>query len=110
MKERTRQNLILVELSRRYAGRGIFWKNDTGAAKSMDGKRIIRFGCPGSPDIIGCLDGRFIGIEVKTPTGSQEESQVKFQAVFERAGGIYIIARTAEEAVERLEAQLSGLT
>lgn len=42
----------------------VAWRNNTGAAKSPDGKRFIRFGEPGSPDIIGCLpDGRLLAIE-----------------------------------------------
>lgn len=103
MKERDIQNRILVALSKEYAGRSIWWKNDTGAAKSMDGKRVIRFGLKGSPDILGCLDGLFFGIEVKTPTGEQRDAQKKFQAVFERSGGIYIIARSVEAALDEVK-------
>ena len=107
MKERTIQRKILVELSREFLGRGVFWQNDTGVAKSMDGKRTIRFGLPGSPDIIGCLDGRWVGIEVKTATGKQREAQKKFQAAIERAGGIYFVARSPEEAIEGIRQRVS---
>ncbi|WP_265499592.1 VRR-NUC domain-containing protein [Paracoccus beibuensis] len=99
MKERTIQNKILIALSKEYAGRSIWWTNDTGVAKSMDGKRTISFGLKGSPDILGCLGGRFIGIEVKTESGKQREAQAKFQKAFERAGGVYIIARSVEDAL-----------
>lgn len=109
MKERTIQNAILVALSTAFAGEAIWWKNDTGTAKSMDGKRTIRFGLKGSPDILGCYGGRFFGIEVKTATGSQEDSQKKFQKVFERSGGIYIIARSPEEAVREIRKRVALL-
>lgn len=106
MKERTIQKQILVALSAKYAGRSIWWTNDTGVAKSMDGKRTIRFGLVGSPDVLGCLDGQFIGIEVKAPTGQQREAQAKFQRAFEKAGGIYILARSPDEAISLIEAAL----
>ncbi len=102
MSERNIQNRILVRLSKDFAGRGIFWKNDTGVAKSMDGKRVVRFGCPGSPDIIGCVDGLFVGFEVKTRKGKQTDKQKKFQIVLERSGGLYCVPRSAEEAVGAL--------
>ena len=104
MKERAIQRQILVALSKEFHGRGMFWQNDTGAAKSMDGKRVIRFGCPGSPDILGCLDGRWIGIEVKTATGKQRDTQRNFQRAIEACGGLYAVARSAEQAVEILRA------
>ena len=107
MKERTIQRRILVALSKRYHGRGVFWQNDTGSARSMDGKRVIRFGCPGSPDIIGCLDGRWIGLEVKTETGRQRETQIAFQDAIIRAGGLYAVVRSPEGAIEFLELSLS---
>ena len=62
----------------------------------------VDFEGAGSPDILGCLDGRFLGIEVKTPTGKQEQSQRRFQTAFEAAGGIYLIARSPAEAVEAI--------
>ena len=78
----------------------MFWTSDTGTAKSMDGKRAIRFGVLGQPDIQGCLDGRWIGIEVKTATGRQRPAQVAFLATIQKAGGLYIVARSPDEAVE----------
>lgn len=102
MKERSIQKKILLALSTQFQGRGIFWTNDTGTAKSMDGKRVIRFGLPGSPDIIGCLDGMFIGIEVKTATGSQQKNQKAFEKAIKSVGGFYAVARSPAEAVSVL--------
>ena len=108
-RETNIQARILVRLTQEYHPRGIFWRNNTGVGKSMDGKRTIRFGCPGSGDILGCLDGRFVSVEVKTPApgSSQEESQRRFQRAFEAAGGLYIVARSPDEAISKIEAGIT---
>lgn len=81
----------------------IFWRNQTGALPSRTG-RIVRFGLVGSPDIIGCVNGRFVGIEVKNARGRQSDAQVNFQRAFEKSGGIYILARSVDDAVSALGA------
>lgn len=58
----------------------------------------------GVPDILICYKdpktgfGRFIGIEVKTPTGRMRPDQLAFKEALELAGGIFILARSLEEA------------
>lgn len=79
----------------------IFWRNQTGALPSRTG-RVVRFGLNGSPDIIGCIRGRFVGIEVKSATGKQREAQINFQRAFERAGGTYVLARSVDDVLEVL--------
>lgn len=74
---------------------------NTGTARTPDG-RLVRFGRPGQPDVVGCIRGRYVGIEAKTPNGRQSEAQKNYQAAIERAGGIYIIARSADEAISAL--------
>jgi len=56
----------------------------------------------GMPDIIAVINGRFIGIEVKSATGKQEPEQVEWQAKLERAGGQYILARSWEDVAAAL--------
>lgn len=95
------------------------WRNNTGQAwqgthhRAAVGQQItvrpgmviltdarpISFGLPGSADILGVARGRGFGIETKTAAGKQSEQQRKFQAAFERAGGLYGVARSPEEAV-----------
>ena len=104
MSERDTQNAVIAALSAAFHPEGIFWKNDTGTGKSMDGQRVIKFGCVGSPDILGALDGRAVGVEVKTRRGRQRESQLRFQAAFERAGGLYVVARSTAEALAAIKA------
>ena len=128
MKERDIQKKILVRLSKEYHQRGLFWTRDVGqyipaaeiarAIKAiMSGAspietlkklRRMMIGLKGEPDISGCLDGLWIGIEVKTQTGRQSADQVKFQKIIEARGGIYIVARSPDEAIEKIEAALTA--
>jgi len=48
----------------------------------------------GIPDIIGVLDGRFIGIEIKYGTDRQSADQKVVEAEIQSAGGVYFIAKT----------------
>lgn len=57
----------------------------------------MTFGIPGQPDIFAIIQGRFVGIEVKTATGRQSKDQKNWQRNCERAGGLYIIARSVDD-------------
>ncbi|MCZ4366646.1 hypothetical protein [Sulfitobacter dubius] len=123
MKERDIQKKILARLSQEYHKRGLFWTRDVGqfisvaeiakAIKAIMGGaspietlrklRRLSIGLVGEPDISGCLDGRWIGIEVKTATGRQRPDQAKFQKAIEARGGIYIIARSPDDAITQIE-------
>lgn len=54
---------------------------------------------PGQSDIIAVLPphGRFIGIEVKTPTGRVSSDQILFKKRLESVGGMYIVARNVAD-------------
>lgn len=83
---------------------GYFWRNNTGATRIGDGRsaRFVRYGLPGSADIIGVCQGRFIAIEVKTRTGRQSDTQREFQRHVEQHGGVYVLARSVDDAVNRI--------
>jgi hypothetical protein len=99
-------NEILCELSKSKHIR--VWKNDTGAAKSLDGERFVKYGLVGSADIIGInyLEhlriGQFVAIEVKTGSARQSEEQKRFEKMILDRGGVYILARTVLDATSRL--------
>lgn len=120
MTDRSEKSILngaLIALSREPST--LVWRNNTGQA--WQGQRIaarvgqpvivkpgmvilhdarpITFGLPGSADILGVSDGRAIGIETKTRTGKQRETQEKFQRAFEKAGGLYGLARSEDEAL-----------
>ena len=64
---------------------------NSGAAKV--GKRLIRFtDTPGTPDILCCLQGRFVGIECKRPGGKLRPSQGEQIDAIRRAGGLAFVA------------------
>lgn len=92
---------ILIALGR--DPRCFVFRNSTGALPDARG-RVVRFGLVGSADILGCLrpSGRFLAIEVKTPTGRQSDAQANFQRVITQAGGLYILARSVEDAVHAI--------
>lgn len=73
------------------------WRNNSGAVRV--GKRFIRFGAPGSPDILGLLAprGLFFGVECKTDTGKQTPAQLAFSKEIAMAGGVYLLVRTSKE-------------
>lgn len=81
------------------------WRNNCGALQDARG-RFIRFGVasPGGADLIGMFRGRFLAIEIKTATGRQTEDQVRFQKLVESRGGIYLLVRSAEDAVAQISA------
>lgn len=88
--------------------RGVFaWRNNTGALVMPETRshqrRFIKYGMPGSPDIIAVIEGYFVGLEVKDHTGKQNENQLAFQARLFRAGGIYFVVHTMDEAIEAVE-------
>lgn len=64
--------------------------------------RPVTFGLPGSADIIGVVQGRAVAVETKTSRGQQSEQQVNFESAWKRCGGVYVLARTADEAIEGL--------
>lgn len=81
----------------------LVWRNNSGLLFSRSGHRV-RASVPGAPDILGVYRGRAIGIETKTERGRQSTQQRRFQEAFERAGGLYILARRVADALEPLRA------
>ena len=59
----------------------------------------------GWPDITVCLppNGRFLGIEVKSAKGRQSIKQQECQEEIEKAGGLYVLARSVDDVIAALE-------
>lgn len=70
--------------------------------------RPITFGLPGSGDIMGAVQGRPLAAELKTALGTQSQLQKDFASAWTKAGGIYVLARSAEQAVSEVVARLPG--
>jgi len=95
MLEKHIQSQILEYLSIK----GVFhWRNNTGALKTESGG-FIRFGAVGSADIFAVKKGTIYGIEVKNSKGKLSPAQIDFGGNLEKAGGIYIVARSVEDVI-----------
>lgn len=81
------------------------WRNNTGVSRS--GGRYVRFGIAGQGDITGLLrGGRRLEMEVKTAKGKVSPEQEKFGAEITAMGGLYIVARSVEDALTAVRAAL----
>lgn len=75
----------------------VLWRNNCGVAEHRGAR--VRYGLAvGSADLIGCLDGRFVALEVKTPTGRAAPEQRLWLALVRRYGGFAAIVRSVDEA------------
>lgn len=76
----------------------------SGPLKLFDPHPITKVGVNGMADIGLILhDGRSAWIECKHPeTGRVSEDQYRFKYTIERFNGIYLVARSAEEALSQL--------
>lgn len=120
MSEKSVLNETLVAVSA--LPEALVWRNNTGQAWQgervhartgssvtvLPGMTILRnarpisFGLSGSSDIIGAIQGRPVAIETKTQRGRQSDDQQIFETCWKRAGGLYVLARSREQALEGL--------
>ena len=56
------------------------------------------YGVVGVPDLLVCLNGQFLGLEVKTPVGRATVMQERQLAEIVKAGGIGSVVRSVAEA------------
>jgi hypothetical protein len=65
---------------------------------------------PGVPDIIACIQGRFVAIELKGARGRVTPQQEQEIRRIRAAGGIAGVARSLEDVVTLLQEVLPGLS
>lgn len=72
--------------------------------------RPVKFGLEGSADLSGIMgpSGRRVEIEVKAGRDKQSMEQQGFQGMITALGGIYLVARDAEECLRELEVLYRG--
>lgn len=64
------------------------------------GGRKFRVGMtPGAADLIGCVLGRFVGLEVKTSTGRESEDQIRWRNRMLRVGAVVATVRSVSDAL-----------
>ena len=96
----TPEGKIQLAILKHLRSKGVFcWRAQPHTYNSKLGMHISSpYNMPGQPDIIAILPGGiFCGIEVKTLKGKQSPDQILFQKRLERAGGVYIVARSIED-------------
>ncbi len=68
------------------------------------GKRFVRFGWKGCPDVLGQLtDGRLLGVEVKAAKGKLRPEQTIFLERIRCAGGVAFMARDCRDVFRKLD-------
>jgi hypothetical protein len=67
--------------------------------KELKGKWTPGQGTKGTADISATIRGRSVKIEVKYGKDRQSDAQKQYQEMIEKAGGIYIIAKTFDDFV-----------
>ena len=78
----------------------MFWRNNTipvydPVRKSF--RSIGKYALNGLPDIIVVKDGKFIGLEVKTPKGVQSGSQQNVERRLKDNGAEYYLVRNIDD-------------
>ena len=94
MKESKLQRDIRKALEKEIGG---FWFKTHGS----------QFQMKGLPDLLGCVDGRYIGIEVKKySSGTTKPHQISVLKRMRTAGAIAFVTRSSEHAVRKLRNKL----
>lgn len=84
----------------------VLWRNNVGTFM-VDGRPFRAGLCVGSSDLVG-MDprqrGRFVAVEVKTKRGRPTKQQLNYIERVKANGGVAMIARSAEQFRELMEA------
>lgn len=80
-----------------------FFRAGSGAVKTQQG-RYFKTGKPGVPDIVACLNGRWVGFEVKTAKGRQSQAQKRAEQDIQWACGEYYVVRSVDDVRKVVEA------
>lgn len=106
MKESKLQRQIHVALT---APGQVTWRNNIGTAEFWNEHRerpdkvAYGVGGPGGSDLIACVRGRFVALEVKPPGARTEPErarlQEQFRALVRANGGFACVVRSVDEAL-----------
>ena len=83
-------------------------RNNTGATKTKSGGFVVYGLGKGGADIVGVVYGYPVAIEVKKPGEKQRPEQRAWQEDWERAGGVYVVMTSQEQALELLSMVRTG--
>lgn len=82
---------------------GVAYRINNGAVYDIK-RKTYRKGVQrkGVPDIIGIINGRFYGIEVKIGRDRQSADQKEIEREINDAGGVYFIAKSYDDYLEKI--------
>lgn len=81
-------------------GIGLFWQNDAFVI-NKNRRRRTKYRPNGVPDILGLVNGCFVGIEVKKPKrGVISDDQIEFGRLINRNGGYFLVATSVNDIKE----------
>ena len=85
---------------------GVAYRINNGAVYDVK-RKTFRKGVQrkGIPDIIGIIDGRFYGIEVKIGKDRQSADQKEIEREIQAAGGVYFIAKSYDDYLNKINEQ-----
>lgn len=66
-------------------------------ARQINGKFIKSQTSKGTPDIMACINGYFVGVEVKAGKDRMSEEQKHQRELIEKSNGYYFIAKSFRE-------------
>ena len=85
----TSEAVIKRDIRRMLTTRGVYWSN---LDASGPGHRR------GDPDIVACINGKYVAMEAKTVRGRLSPRQREVSTLIKQAGGIYEVVRCVEDA------------
>ena len=100
-------NDLRVALSEKY-GRDAFLQRVNVIAMATSTRGMVKSCQPGTADLLGVVKGFAVAIEVKAGKDRQRELQRNFQECWERAGGIYLIARDVKATMLDLDGEIEA--
>jgi len=112
-KESVIELQILHGLNLIYSRVGFFWKNPTTGYFNVKTKMFSKHSNPyclnGVPDIVGIIEGRWIGLEVKSKTGVLSLSQKIFHEKARKYKGHVSVVRSLKDAENAVKEVLASI-
>lgn len=82
--------------------RGLYLFRAQSGAVRVEHGGFMRLAESGTPDLVGCWRGLFIGWECKVGKNKQSEQQREAQKLIEASGGKYFIVRSLDDFIQTL--------
>ncbi len=97
---------LLVAINAEYQPEVLLFRLNIIVARATRG--AVRSAPNGVADVIGCIRGRAVAIEVKAGRDTLRPAQVNFRDQWIRAGGVHVVARSLEQGMKDLREQINA--